>query len=429
MKKSIAIKEALSEKNVGKTVSIRGWVHRERGSNKFKFFVIRDVSGTIQAIVKAEDKKLFKIAEDVTRESSVIVSGKIRKDKRAPTGYELQVTDLEIVGKAETFPISRDKSEEFLLDVRHLWVRSRKLTNVFKIRSTVVGAIHEYFRKNEFIETQVPILTPTACEGGSSLFKVDYFGDTVYLTQSWQLYSEALAASLEKLYTIAPSFRAEKSRTPRHLTEYWHAEMEVIYCDLPQLMKYGEELVSYVCQEVARKNTDELKELGQDPRELKKIKAPFPKITYKEALDILAKNGMKVKYGKDLRTLEERELMKHFERPVFVTNYPKEIMAFYKPEDPENPGTALCFDLIVPEVGELIGGSVRDLDVDAMKKVLTDEGEDLSTYEWYFDTRKYGAVPHAGFGLGVERLVMWICGLEHIRDAIPFPRTINRKAP
>jgi asparaginyl-tRNA synthetase len=205
--------------------------------------------------------------------------------------------------------------------------------------------------------------------------------------------------------------------------------MEAIYCDLPQLMKYGEELVSHVCQEVARKNVEELKELGQDPAELKKVKAPFPKITYKEALDILAKNGMKVKYGKDLRTLEERELVKHFEKPVFVTNYPKEIMAFYKPEDPENPGTALCFDLIIPEVGELIGGSVRDLDVDAMKKVLKEEGEDLSTYDWYFDTRKYGAVPHAGFGMGVERLVMWICGLEHIRDTIPFPRTINRNAP
>ncbi len=423
--KIIPIKEALERKE-GSKVEVRGWVFRKRELKEKVFVLVRDSSSIIQAVFPASDKD----AERVTIESSVKISGILKKDERAPGGFEIAGKKIEIVGLADVFPISKDLSDEFTMDMRHLWVRSREIQNALKVRSTVFGAIHEYFREKKFYEVQSPNFTPAACEGGSTLFKVDYFGKEVYLTQSWQLYAEALLPVLEKIYCIAPSFRAEKSHTSRHLTEYWHAEMEIAWLGLDDIIKYAEGLVSHIAQKVAKENKDELEFFKRDPKDLLKIKPPFPRITYDEAFKIIKKAGLKFEWGDDIRTLEEKEIVKHFDKPVFVTHYPKEIMAFYKPRSPKNPKVALGFDLLASEIGfELIGGSERDLSIDEMKKSLKAQGEKLDTYEWYFDTRKFGAVQHAGFGMGIERVVQWLCKIEHIKDTIPFPRTINRFSP
>ena len=425
--KFIPIKEVLASAKEGSKVSIRGWVHRKGELKEKVFVVIRDSSGILQAVFPASSKE----AQKATIESSVQLSGSLSKDERAPGGFEIKGDKIEIVGLAETFPIGRDLSEEFLMDKRHLWVRSREIQNALKVRSTVFGAIHDYFRSEQFYEVQSPVFTPTACEGGSSLFKVDYFGKEAYLTQSWQLYAEALLPALEKIYCIAPSFRAEKSHTSRHLTEYWHAEMEIAWGGLDEIIKHAEGLISHIAQKVAKENRDELEFFKRDPKDLLKIKPPFPKIKYDEAVDIVHKAGMKFRWGDDIRTLEEREIVKHFGgKPVFVTHYPKEAMAFYKPRDPKNPKLALCFDLLASEAGfELIGGSERDLSVEEMKKSLKAQGEKVETYDWYFDTRRFGSVQHAGFGMGVERVIQWLCKIEHIKDTIPFPRTMNRFSP
>jgi asparaginyl-tRNA synthetase len=300
-----------------------------------------------------------------------------------------------------------------------------------KIRSTVFGAIDDYFRPRGFYEVAPPILTPSACEGGSTLFEVKYFDDIVYLTQSWQLYAEALIFSLEKIYCNSPCFRAERSKTSRHLSEFYMAETEMAWAHLDDAVRIAEELVAFIVEKVMEKNEEELKLLGRETEKLKKVKIPFERITYTEALKILEeKDGVKIIWGKDLRTTEEDMLMKHFDMPVIVTNYPKEIMAFYKPCDPKDPRTALNFDMLAPEgYGELVGGSERDTNLEELKKSLKKEGEKIEKYEWYLDTRRFGSVPHAGFGLGVERVVSWLCGLENIKDAIPFPRTMLRKSP
>lgn len=425
------VKEAF-DKGKGK-VQLRGWAYRERKFADKIFVVLRDHTGIIQCVIKkdAVPEKVFKSAEDVSIESSLTISGDLKEDKRAPGGHELQATGFEMIHRAETFPIAKDLSPEYLLDVRHLWLRSRKLTQVFRIRDTMMAAIRDFFRKDGYYEWSPPIFTPVACEGGATLFQVKYFDDIAYLTQSWQLYAEAGIFGLEKIFSIAPCFRAERSRTTKHLTEFWMAEVETAWQDLDGLTKQAEELVSFVVQEVVKKHADELKELGQDIAKLKKIKAPFPRMKYAEVLKLLKEKEKKsVPWGKDLRTIEEDLLMKHFDKPVIVTHYPKETMAFYKPADPKDPKTALCFDMLAPDgYGELIGGSQRDLDVAAMKKALKAGGQHPEHYKWYFDTRKYGSVPHSGFGMGVERLLSLICKLDNIKDTIPFPRTMMRKAP
>jgi len=414
----------------GAKASIRGWVYRKRDLKKRIFLVIRDSSGIMQAMFDPADKGLFKKAQKVTRESSVKLTGKLRKDERAPGGFELVPKTFEIVGLADTFPISRDKSTEFLLDVRHLWIRSRELTAVMKIRSKVFEAIHEFSHSEGFYETHVPILTPTACESGGDQMKVDYFGQDVFLTQSWQLYAEAMIHAIEKLYTITPAFRSEKSKTSRHLIEYWTAEMEAAWVELDGMIELACGMIEAVCQKVGKECKKELEVLGRDPKDLLKIKRPFPKITYAEALKILKKDGVKFEWGEDLRTKEEEALGKHYAKPIVVTEFPTDIMAFYKPPTEKDPKVAKCFDIICPDVGmEIVGGSERCLDAKFMKDKLKKAGEDVKNYDWYFDTRKYGSVPHSGFGLGIERVIQWICGLEHIRDAIPFPRTLNRFSP
>ena len=431
VEKFISISEAM-KRGKGK-VAVRGWIHRERGSNELKFLVLRDVSDTIQCVLKKENfKKQWDEIDKLQVEASIEIEGTIKEDKRAPTGYEISADKINIIGLSDSFPINKDLNEELLGDRRHLWLRSRKMNAILKIRSTVTGALHEYFRSKGFYEFQSPIIIPGGAEDGPTMFEVNYFDRKMYLAQTWQLYAEAAMYSLEKIYCIAPSFRAEKSKTSRHLTEYWHTEMEVAWATLPELMDYAEEMTKHVIAAVLKNNKKDLEFLGRDWKKLEpSLKKKFPRVTYDEVLKILkSKKKMNVPWGKDLRTQEEDKFMEDHDTPVFVTNYPKEIMAFYKPRDPKNPTTALGFDMLGPEENhELIGGSVRDTNLDELKKSLKAKGEKLEDYEYYFDIHSYGAVPHGGYGLGTERLVKWICGLETIKDAIGFPRTMTRWKP
>jgi len=426
----ISIKQAM-EKQTGQ-VNIRGWCYRFRSSNKMAFITLRDSTDIIQCVVEKSkvNKELWKKALNVTIECSLEIAGNIKKDERAPTGFEIAVSSLNIVGESDTFPITKDQSPEFLLDNRHLWLRSRKMTAILKIRSAVFQAIRKFFNDLGFYETHSPMFSPTSCEGGSTLFEVKYFDDIVYLTQSWQLYAEAMISALEKIYTISPCFRAEKSKTSRHLSEFWMAETEIAWCKFDGILKNAEDLVAFVVKYVVENNEEQLKFLGQDIEKLKKIKTPFPRLTYTQVLEELKKEGIEIEWGKDLRTAEEDIISKKYEKPIIITHYPKKIMAFYKPKDPKNPETALCFDMLAPEgYGEIIGGSERDINIEEMKKSLTEQGEKPEKYEWYFDTRRYGKVPHSGYGLGVERVIAWLCKLDNIKNTIPFPRTMARKTP
>jgi len=425
----ISVAEAM--KRGSGRVTVRGWCYRERKSNQKAFIVLRDASTIIQCVVDKATARadVWDAANKVSIEASLEVEGEIKPDTRAPTGFEIKVEDLRLIGLSDVFPITKDQSTEFLLDVRHLWLRSRQLAAVLKVRSAVFGAIDEFFRKRGYYETQSPIFTPTSCEGGSTLFEVKYFGDKAYLTQSWQLYAEAVMFALEKIYCIAPCFRAEKSRTARHLTEFWMAEAEAAWLEFEELLKLEEEFISFLCQRIAEQCSEELKLLGRDPADLLKIKPPFPRITYDEAVALLKKDGVEFEWGADLRTLEEEQLMKHFDKPLIITRYPKKIKAFYMKEDPSNPSVVLCADMIAPEVGEITGGSERETDYGKLVKRIEESGEKIEHYQWYLDLRKYGSVSHSGFGLGVERFIRWICKLESIRDTIAFPRTINRTRP
>jgi len=426
------IQEAL-DKGKGQ-VKLHGWIYRERKSKQIVFIVLRDSSNIVQCVVKKDivSEAEWNIAEKVLIESAVEIEGDIKEDLRAPTGYEVNVKKLSLVSMAEPFPINKNQSTEFLADNRHLWLRSRKMTAIMKIRSTIFGAIHEFFRGKGFYEYQSPIFQSIQCEGGSTLFKLNYFDSEVFLAQTWQLYAEPAIFALEKIYTLAPSFRAEKSKTSRHLTEYWHAEMEVAWEGFSELQDYAEDLIKFVFKKVLEVNKEELKILERDVSKLMPIvKKPFMRMTYTDALDVLKKkNKMDINWGKDLRTVEEDELVKNYDVPVIVTCYPKEVKAFYMKENPEDPKTVLGFDLLAPEgYGEIVGASEREVDLEELKRKLKSEGEDLENYEFYLDTRKYGSVPHAGFGMGVERLISWICGLDNIKDAIAFPRTPLRYKP
>ena len=428
----ISIEEAI-KKGKGK-VNIHGWVYRERKQKDMVFLVIRDSTNIIQAVIKQDrvSKKAWDDSNKVLIESSLEIEGDIKEDKRAPTGYEIQVSKLNVIQFAEVFPIKKDQSPELLLDNRHLWLRSRKMTSVLKIRSTIFKAIHDYFRKEGFYEFQSPIIQSTQAEGGSTLFNLDYFGKKLFLAQTWQLYAEPAIFALEKVYCIAPSFRAEKSKTSRHLTEYWHAEMEVAWANFNDIQNYGEALIKHVIQEVLKNNKEELKILERDVHKLEpSVKKKFPRITYTDALKILNnKCKMKVNWGEDLRTIEEDKLSNLYDTPVIVTHYPKAVKAFYMKEDPKNPKVVFGCDFIGPEgYGELIGGSEREPDPKKIVARLREQNENPGNYKFYLDTRKYGSIPHGGFGMGVERLIAWICGLDNIKDAIPYPRTMLRYSP
>ena len=416
------------------TVALRGWIHRERGSSKFKFIVLRDSTNIIQCVLEREkigDEK-FAAIKKIQVEACIKIFGEIVKEERAPTGYELHANDFELVGDSDKFPITKDQSVEFLADNRHLWLRSRKMTAILKIRSTYIQARDEFFRNKGFHRFDAPILQPNQCEGGSTLFEVKYYQAKTFLSQTWQLYGEAAVFALEKVYNMGPTFRAEKSKTSRHLSEFWMAETEVAWYDLHQISELAKEELKYCVKKVAELRVEELKLLEQDAAKLLELsEKEWPTIKYREALKILKeKCGMDVEFGKDLRTIEEEKLMEHFDVPIVVTHYPKEVMAFYKPVDPEFSDEALCFDMLAPQGhGEIVGGSQRSTDIKEMTKKLEAEGEDIKNYEWYFDLRKYGSVPHSGYGVGVERVVKWMCGLDSIKDVIPFPRTPDRFIP
>ena len=416
----IHIKDVLDGKHTDKEVALRGWIYRKREQKDVIFLILRDSSGIIQLTCKG-----IKEASKATIESSIEVSGIAKEDKRAPEGFEVEVKDLKIIGLAETFPISKDLSDEFTRDIRHLWIRSQKLTKILKVRSEVMWAIHEFYRKRGFYEVQAPIFTGCACEGGTTLFEVKYFGDKAFLAQSWQLYAEAMIQSLESIYTISPSFRAEKSRTKRHLTEYWHHEMEAAWMSHEELMDTEEDLILFVIDHVLKHCEKELKDLGRDISKLKEVKKPFLRITYREAVEKIGK-----KWGDEITDKEEKELLEKLgEKPVFLTSFPRDMKAFYMRPDPKDPKVVLASDLLVPGVGEIVGGSERIYDIKELLESIKLYKLDKKDYEWYIDLRKYGTVPHSGYGLGVERLVMFITGTEHIMDTIPFPRTMNRVYP
>ncbi len=433
-KKFVSIKEAISKQKG--FVSIRGWVYRERGSNNMKFIVLRDSTNIIQCVIKKEDfEDKWSDIDKLKIESSIELSGDIFEDKRAPTGYEIRVSEINIVHIADEYPINKDLNEELLGDRRHLWIRSRKMTSILKIRSTILQAMREHWTNKGFYEYHSPEILGASCEGGSTLFEVNYYGKPAYLSQTWQLHAEPAIFALEKIFTIQPAFRAEKSKTSRHLSELWMAEMEVAWAKFEELQEDAEELLKHIVKKVLEKNIEELKILNRDIEKLKPIlEKKFPRITYTDALKILKENfNQDISWGKDLRTIEEDNLSTLFDTPVIITNYPKEVKAFYMKEPSKHPvegKVVLGFDIIGPEkYGEIVGGSQREENLDIIKENLINQGEKLENYDFYFDTRRYGSVPHGGYGMGVERVISWICGLETIKDAIAFPRTMTRLSP
>jgi asparaginyl-tRNA synthetase len=429
----VAIEEILKGGYEEKEVEIKGWLYNKRSLGSIYFILIRDGSGIIQATIKKDDvsKEVFENAEKITRESSLILKGVVKEDKRAPGGYEVKANDLEIIHLSEEFPISKKRHGiDFLLNWRHLWIRSPRQVAILRIRSEIIKACRDFMDENGFILVDSPILTPTACEGTSTLFETDYFGRKAYLSQSGQLYLEAAIAALGKVYCFGPTFRAEKSKTRRHLTEFWMIEAEMAFVGFEENLKIQEEFVTYIVNRVLEKRERELKVLDRDIEKLKKVEPPFDRITYTEAIEILQKKGYNINWGDDLGAPHERFISLQHEKPVFVTKYPAKIKAFYMQPDPEDEKLVLGADLLAPEgYGEIIGGSERINDLKILERKIKEFNLPRENYEWYLDLRRYGSVPHSGFGMGIERVVMWICKLKHIREAIPFPRTITRIYP
>jgi asparaginyl-tRNA synthetase len=428
----VSVRDALSKDHVGKKVQVRGWIYRTRSSGGIVFAVLRDSTGIIQVTVKKDSVPDAEF-ESATRsgiESSVIIEGEIAEDKRAPGGYEIRASKFQLVGISEAFPITEYQSTELLLDLRHLWIRSREQTAVARIKAALLRGAREWFFNNDYIEVTPPIITGVAPEGSTTLFQVKYYDRIAYLSQSAQFYLESLIYSLEKVYALTPSFRAEKSRTPRHLSEYLHLEMEAAWLDNEGNMKVQEELVSAMVQNVVKECSDELALLKRDVSVLKKVEPPFDQMKYQEAMEFLQKKGHDVSWGADLGAIEERALTIDRQVPVFVVNYPKELKPFYMKENPDDTRTYKNSDLLAPEgFGEIIGGSERETDMNLMIERLEEKGESLENYQWYLDLRKYGSVPHSGFGLGIERIMTWVCKLDHIRDSTPYPRTVARVYP
>lgn len=428
----VHISQVLAGSLEGKQASLRGWIYRTRSSGKLCFVTVRDSTGIVQVTVAkgAVPDPDFEGAKRALMESSVEVAGAVARDARAPGGYEVRATGFKVLGTSDNFPITEYQSEEHLLNYRHLWIRSQVLTHIMKVKATVLSAAREWFDQNEFTEVTPPILTANACEGGSTLFEVKYFGEKAFLSQSAQMYLEAIMFSLENVFALTPSFRAEKSRTTRHLAEYWHLEGEEAFVGNEGNMRVQEELVSHMVISAAKKNAAELVALGRDPADLLKMVPPFKRQSYDDAVKRLNEKGIDFKWGNDLGTNEERVLVEGEEKPVFIVNYPKETKAFYMRENPNDPRTYLCADLLAPEgYGEIIGGSEREIDAGKIVERLAAQNIPLEPYQWYIDLRRFGTVQHSGFGLGIERLLRWVCKQEHIRDTIPFPRTINRISP
>ena len=441
--KTTWISDILEGKHDGQKVELKGWIKRSRGSNKIRFVVLRDSTGSIQCVAKkdAVGEECFENVKSALIESSLIIHGLANPDERADGGYEIIVQDVEIVGPVNPdtpFPITEsamvaaDGGEtEFLLDNRHLYLRTTRMTTMLKLRSSVFGAIHSYFRDLDFLEYQAPNFVAGAVEGGSTLFEVPYFGRKAYLTQSWQLYAEAAMPALERLYTIAPSFRAEKSRTRRHLTEFWHAEMEVAWADNNEIMSYGEGVVRKIAATLLDERTEELESLGRDLETIARYAdSAYPRMRYDEAVDTLQGMGVEIEWGQDLDYSKEKVLTQDFDVPHFLTHYPKIAKPFYHRVDPDDEKYVLCHDLLAPEgYGEIIGGGERTWSEAEILARIDEEGTPREPYQFYIDTRTYGGVPHGGFGLGVDRVCSWLSGAEHIREVIPFPRDSRRVTP
>ncbi len=421
-------------KHVGEEVTLQGWLYNKRSSGKIKFPIMRDGTGIVQGVVvKANvSEDVFNAVDRLTQESSFVMKGKVRKEDRAPGGYELDVTDIQIISIAHEYPITpKEHGVEFLMDRRHLWLRSSRQHAILRIRHQIIKAIREFFDDRGFTLVDSPIFTPAACEGTSTLFETEYFDlGKAYLTQSGQLYAEASAMALGKVYTFGPTFRAEKSKTRRHLTEFWMVEPEVAFNDLNDNMDLAENLLVHIVQTVLKNRQQELKVLERNTSFLEKVQKPLPRITYDEAVDILHKKGLPFEWGNDLGGTDETVVSEQFDRPVMVHRYPAAIKAFYMKRDPQNPKVALALDVLAPEgYGEIIGGSQREDDLDLLLGRIKEHNLPQAAFDWYLDLRRYGSVPHAGFGLGVERTVSWICGLDHVRETIPFARMIYRLTP
>lgn len=419
---------------VGQEVTLKGWLYNKRSSGKVKFLILRDGTGYLQCVVfkgnVSED--VFNLADTFAQETSFEVTGKVKKEERAVGGFELDATDLKLIGESHDFPITpKEHGIEFLIDNRHLWLRSKRQVAIMKIRHRIVKAIRDFFDEKGFTLFDPPIITPNACEGTSTLFEIDYFDlGKGYLTQSGQLYGEAGALALGKIYTFGPVFRAEKSKTRRHLTEFWMVEPEMAFYDLNDDMDLAEEFLEYIVQTILKEKKEELEILERDTSKLEKVVRPFPRISYDEAVEILRKNNIDFEWGNDLGGTDETIISSQFDRPVMVHRYPAEVKAFYMKRDPENPKVALAVDVLAPEgYGEIIGGSQREDDLNLLLERIKEHELPQNFFEWYLDLRRYGSVPHSGFGLGLERTVSWICGLEHLREAIPFPRMIYRNTP
>ncbi len=420
--------------HAGKQVTIKGWLADRTDKGKLQFLRVRDGTGFIQAVVFAKDvsPEVFDAAKRLLQESSVVVTGIARAEPRAPGGYELSVQELQPVQIPQDYPITpKEHGVEFLMEHRHLWLRSSRQHAILRTRATVIKAIRDWLDNHGFLLLDTPILTPAAVEGTTTLFETDYFGTPAYLSQSGQLYNEATAAAFGKVYCFGPTFRAEKSKTRRHLTEFWMVEPEWAYGTLDDYMRVGEEFVSYIVQTVLKERANELKQLERDTSKLEKVVPPFPKISYTEAVDILHKNGFPdFQWGEDFGAPHESVISEAFDKPVFVHHYPTEMKAFYMAVDPNDPKVCLSADLLAPEgYGEIIGGGERSADLAYLEAQIVKHKLPRQAYEWYLDLRRYGAVPHAGFGLGVERTVAWVCKLEHVRETIPFPRMLEKIYP
>jgi asparaginyl-tRNA synthetase len=422
--------------HAGQEVTLQGWLYNLRESGKLLFPLFRDGTGIMQGVVvkSAIPPEIFARVRGLTQESSLRVTGKVRADQRAPGGYELDVSNVEVlqlIPADAPYPITpKEHGIEYLMDHRHLWLRSTRQRAILGVRHEIIKAVRDFFDDRGFTLVDTPIFTPAACEGTTTLFEVNYFDDKAYLTQSGQLYNEAAAMAVGKTYSFGPTFRAEKSKTRRHLTEFWMVEPEVVFAHLEDTMALGEELVAFVMARVLEKRRPELTTLERKIENLEKIRPPFPRLSYDEAVKILQGKGSEIQWGGDFGGTDETLLSENSEKPILVHRYPSQIKAFYMAPDPARPEVALCVDMLAPEgYGEIIGGGERLADLALLEQRLREHGLPRQAFEWYLDLRRYGTVPHAGFGMGIERVVAWICGLEHVRETIPFPRMLNRLTP
>ena len=417
----------------GKEVTLNGWLYNKRSSGKLRFLLFRDGTGIIQVVISKADvsEDTFNACERLTQESSIKVTGVVNPDKRAPSGYEIHGKKVEIIQIAKEYPITpKEHGSSFLLDNRHLWLRSSRQHAILRIRAEVIKSCRNFLDSRGFILVDTPIFTPAACEGTTNLFETEYFGSKVFLTQSGQLYGEACAMAFGKIYCFGPAFRAEKSKTRRHLTEFWMVEPEMAFYDLNDTMDLAEEMVIYIIRQVLENKANELKTLERDIESLKKITSPFPRISYDEAVTILKDNGIEFEWGGDFGGTDETVIAENFDKPVFIHHFPSEMKAFYMKRDSEKGKYALGCDLFAPEgYGEIIGGGQREENLEFIEARIKEENLPRESLEWYIDLRKYGTVPHAGFGMGIERVVAWLCKLTHVRETIPFPRMLHRTTP